>query len=221
MAANNDRGFTTRLKVARRLAESEIGSVIVEHPFYGYRRVHDGSQPVRTVVDFIEMGLGAATEGIGLIMWLVETGAIAGVAGFSQGGSNAAVVGALSPYPIAVAPMAASHSSSPVFTEGVLADSIEWDALGGREAGIVELRGLLANLSTLALPVPSHTAWAVFGIARGDGYVPESFIRPTIELWKGAEAVYVNVGHAGLHLWGQSVQAQMIGRAFARMERAG
>ena len=30
---------------------------------------------------------------------------------------------------------------------------------------------------------------------------------PIIEHWTGAEAVYVDPGHAGFHLWGKRVQA--------------
>lgn len=220
MAATNDHSWVTRLRVAERLVDLGIGSVIVEHAFYGTRRAHDGPQPVHTVVEFIEMGIAAAVEGIGLTMWLANSGAVAGVAGFSMGGSNVAVVGALSPGPIAIAALAASHSSSPVFTEGILADSIDWDALGGRDSALPLLRDLLSNLSTLHLLVPPHTATAVFGIARGDGYVPEQYIRPTIDLWTGAEAVYVDPGHAAFHIWGQQVQADLIARAFARFERA-
>ena len=221
LAANNDHSFETRLRVAEILSDMAIGSVILEHAFYANRRRHSGQQPVRTVVDFVEMGIAAAVEGVGLTMWLRETGAVTGVAGFSQGGSNAAVVGALSPHPIAVAPLAASHSSSPVFTEGVLVDSIDWEALGGRETALPQLRALLANLTVLTLPVPAHTATAVLGIARGDGYVSEDYILPIIEHWKGAEAVYVDPGHAAFHLWGKKAQAAIIKHSFDRFERAG
>jgi hypothetical protein len=179
-AANNDHTFETRIAVAQHLDAMGIGAVILEHAFYGTPRRHAGPQTVRTVVDFIEMGIAAVYEGIGLVLWLVETGSVTGVAGFSQGGSNAAVVGALSPVPIAVAPMAASHSSSPVFSDGILADGVDWDALGGA-SGRALLRERLANLSVLNLPTPPHTATAVFGIASRDGYVLEANITPIVE----------------------------------------
>lgn len=221
MAASNDHTYRTRLAVAERLIERGIGSLIHMHPYYGTRRLHHGPQPIRTVVEFVEMGVAASAEGVGLTMWLVDQGTITGVAGFSMGGSNAAVVGALSPRPIAIAAIAASHSSSPVFTEGILADSVDWSALGGEEEARPRLRELLLELDVRALPVPDHTAAAVFGLARGDGYVPEAFIRPTLEHWPGAEAVYVDPGHAGFHLWGKQAQADIIERSFERFERKG
>ena len=136
-----------------------------------------------------------------------------------MGGSHAAVAGALSPVPTAIAALAASHSSSPVFTEGVLERTVDWGALGGREAALPRLRELLLFLDLRRLPVPRHTAAAVFGIARRDGYVPEAFVLPTVDHWPGAETVYVDPGHAGFHLWGKAVQADLITRAFERFER--
>ena len=118
-AASNDHGFATRLRVAEYLAAADIGSVLLEHAFYGQRRAYADGQPVRTVVGFLEMTIAAPSEGVGLVRWLADRGAIPGVSGFSMGGSHAAVVGAMSTIPLAVAPMAASCSSSPVFTEGV------------------------------------------------------------------------------------------------------
>ena len=219
-AASNDHTFTARLELANYLAMADIGSVLLEQAFYGERRAHAGRQPVRTVVDFLEMTIAAPTEGLGLIRWIAESGATPGISGFSMGGSHAAVVGALSRTPLAVAPMAASYSSSPVFTEGVLADSVDWPALGGRETALPRLQELLLALNIANLPAPPPTASAVFGIAREDGYVPERYSSPIIEHWPGAESVYVAPGHAGFHLWGKRVQAQLIVRAFDRFERS-
>lgn len=221
LAASNDHSYRTRLSVAERLIERGIGSLLHMHPYYGTRRRHPGPQPIRTVAEFVEMGLGAASEGVGLTSWLAGQGIVTGVAGFSMGGSNAAVVGALSEVPIAVAAIAASHSSSPVFTEGILADSVDWQALGGEAEARPRLRDLLLELDILELAAPAHTSAAVFGLARGDGYVPEAFVRPTLDHWPGAEAVYVDPGHAGFHLWGKQAQADIVERSFDRFERQG
>lgn len=220
LAANNDHTFETRRRVAERLDGMGIGSLILEHPFYGERRRHEGPQPVRTVVDFVEMGIAATYEGVGVARWLASQDVVPGVAGFSQGGSNTAVVGCLCPEPIALAPMAASHSSSPVFTEGPMSEGVDWEALGGPDARH-QLREVLSELTILNLPAPEHTATAVVGIGRGDGYVPEKYIKPVLDHWPGSEPVYLDPGHAGFHLWGKQVQADIIERAFDRFERAG
>ena len=62
----------------------------------------------------------------------------------------------MSSIPIAVAPMAASYSSSPVFTDGVLADSVDWDALGSRATAAPRLRDLLLTLNIVDLPRPKN-----------------------------------------------------------------
>lgn len=69
-AASNDHTSTARLERANYLAMADIGSVLLEQAFYGERRAHAGRQPVRTVVEFLEMTIAAPTEGLGLIRWI-------------------------------------------------------------------------------------------------------------------------------------------------------
>lgn len=201
MAAWNEHDSRARFGIARRLARRGIGSLVLENPYYGIRRPDDhGGQPIRTVSDFFQMGIGAVMEGRGLLAVVRADGGIPGVAGYSMGGNMSALVSATMPFPVATAPLAASYSPSPVYLDGALRGGIAWEALGGRSSVEPKLREALLTASVLDVPAPDHSRHAVLVSARSDGYVPTSTTEALHAHWPGSELRWVSGGHATL-LW--------------------
>ena len=124
-----------------------------------------------------------------------------GVSGYSMGGNIGAMVGATAGHPVAIAPLAASHSPGPVFLEGVISNGIQWAALGGDDHKD-RLREWLGAASVLKLPIPDWTQAAVIVAARGDGFVPPSAVTALHRHWPGSELRWRRGGHATL-LWRQ------------------
>ncbi|MDJ0497764.1 MAG: alpha/beta hydrolase family protein [Acidimicrobiia bacterium] len=216
MAAWNDHGYNTRQQLADELVHRGIGSLILEIPYYGHRRVVlADEQPVQTVADFARMGLGAVSEGRALLNHFRHEYEM-GVSGYSMGGNIGALVGAAAGYPVAIAPLAASHSPGPVFLDGVISNGIQWDALGGK-AHRPRLRESLGAASVLRLPAPDWTRAAVMVAARRDGFVPSQAVAALHRHWPGSELRWRPGGHATL-LWRQRrVLADAISDSFDRL----
>jgi pimeloyl-ACP methyl ester carboxylesterase len=199
MAAWNDHGYRTREHVGRRLAIHGVTSVMLENPYYGSRRVGP-DPPIRTVADFAVMGRAAAQEGRALLAHFGSDFQV-GVTGYSMGGNIAALIGALMDQPVAIAALAASHSPGPVWVDGILADMVDWDALGGRSNGAADrLRHQLTRASVLAVPPRPHTKQAVIVGARRDGYIPAEAVEALHAHWPGSELRWLPGGHATMIL---------------------
>lgn len=216
MAAWNDHGYNTRQRLADELVGHGIGSLILEIPYYGSRRVvADDEQPIQTVGDFALMGMGAASEGRALLNHFRDRYQM-GVSGYSMGGNIGALVGASAGFPVAMAPLAASHSPGPVFLDGVISNGIQWEALGGREAAD-RLRATLTAASALRLPSPTWSSTAVLVAARSDGFIPRTAVEQLHQHWTGSELRSQRGGHATL-LWRQrAVLARAIVDSFSRL----
>jgi hypothetical protein len=216
MAAFNDHGYASRFEMARLLARRGIASVVLENPLYGERRVNREKQAVRTVLDLMIMGNAATLEGRSVLLALHRAfEAHLGVSGYSMGGNIAALIGAAVPFPVAVAPLAPSHSPGPVYSEGVLSRAVDWDALGGRRPQ--QLGEVLGAASVLNIPPPAHTAGAVLAAGRGDGYVPRHAIEDLHRHWPGSELRWLAGGHASLWMMGKANLAGAIEDAFERL----
>jgi hypothetical protein len=121
LPAWNDHGFDKRRRMAIALSARGVGSVSFDIPFYGARRVVAlDHQAIRTVSDFALMGYGAVMEAIALAAHLRDD-LVVGLSGYSMGGNLSALASALVSFPVAVAPLAASHSPGPVYLDGILA----------------------------------------------------------------------------------------------------
>ena len=222
MAAWNEHDPKERVRLAELLAERKVSSYILENPYYGERRPDDvNHQPIRTVSDFFRMGVGAVTEGRGLLATLRDGGREPGVAGYSMGGNVAALVSAMVSFPVATAPLAPSYSPAPVYLDGALRGGIDWTALGGKEAAEDRLRRLLRRASVLDLPAPPHTRHAVLVAARADAYVPSSATRALHAHWPGSELRWSRGGHATLIWWRKPALVDAIVDAFDRVETDG
>lgn len=216
MAAWNDHGYDTRQQLSEELLSRGIGSLILEIPYYGKRRVVGSEeQPIQTVADFARMGLGAVAEGRALLRHF-RTQYAMGVSGYSMGGNIGALVGAAAGFPVAMAPLAASYSPGPVFLDGVISNGIQWQSLGGtkeREA----LRTALTAASVLRLPRPGWAGAAVMVAAKYDGFIPTNAVKALHQHWAGSELRWRRGGHATL-LWRQRhVLADAVADSFDRL----
>ena len=216
MPAWNQEGYRSRTPFAVGLARRGIGALIPESPYYGSRRIHTGGPPIRTVADFALLGRAVIAEALALLGSLRRRGPV-GVTGYSMGGNLAAFVGALSTEPLAIAPLAPSHSPGPVYLEGALRRSIAWEALGRGAAD--RLARLLGAATVLSLPPTPSTAAAVLVAASYDGYVPA---QATVELhqhWPGSELRWVRAGHGTLWWLHRRLLVAAVVDAFSRYER--
>ena len=221
MAAWNEHDSRARFGIARRLAQRGIGSLVLENPYYGIRRPtdHDG-QPIRTVADFFQMGIGAVTEGRGLLATVQQEGFTPGVAGYSMGGNIAALISSTMPFPVATAPLAASYSPAPVYLEGALRGGIDWAALGGESSAEPRLRETLLRASVLDRPAPQHARHAIMVSARSDGYVPPAATQALHTQWPGSELRWIGGGHATLLWMHKGALASAIEDSFLGLTRA-
>lgn len=218
MAAWNDHGYDTRQQLADELLLRGIGTLILEIPYYGSRRiVGPAEQPIQTVADFARMGIGAVTEGRALLGHFRAEYTM-GVSGYSMGGNIGALVGAAAGFPVAMAPLAASHAPGPVFLDGVISNGIQWNTLGGKDASD-RLRDALTSASVLRLPAPSWAPAAVMVAARSDGFIPVDAVAQLHQHWAGSELRWARGGHATL-LWRQrSKLADAIADSFDRLAK--
>jgi len=212
LAASNEEGYDRRAPLARRLAAEGIGSLLLENPYYGARRVHQESPPVRTVGELLTMGSAAVQEAHGLLLG-VEHDGIAGVSGYSMGGNIAALVAATHPYPIVAVPLAPSPSPAVVFTEGLLSAFVDWSSLACSRS---ELADILDRISVLALPPPVRPDLAIIVAARGDGYIPASAVESLHRHWSGSELRWEPGGHVSLATIGRSRLVRAIVDGFNR-----
>ena len=202
MAAWNDHGYATRTKLAELLAARGVAAVMLENPLYGDRRAdRSDGLPLATVSDFALMGRAAVVEGMTLLRHYHDTGMQTAVSGYSMGGNIAAFVGALTDFPVAIAPAAAPYSPAPPFIEGVLRHGIAWAALGGDEPATRErLERFFRSASVLDHDPAPHTAAAVLVAGTIDGFVPAAAVLSLSHHWPGAQVDWIRAGHATL-LW--------------------
>lgn len=204
LAASSDEGFRARTWLWRPLIErGAFGVLMLENAMYGLRRPKGQKGPsIRTVSDHLLMNASMVEEGRALLDWLAAEGHTRlGVAGFSMGGSMAALVAAVTPRPLAAAILAAGRSASPVFTEGLLARGIDFEALGEGSGGVVGARERLGKLFAVAdlerHPVPRRPDATLLVAGRRDGYVFPAQAEALHRLWPGSELRWAASGHAG------------------------
>lgn len=220
MPAWNEHEPRVRVALAERLAANNISSVILENAYFGSRHPDPTEgHPIRTVADFMMMGESAVVEARGILTWLRAQGRDVGVGGYSMGGNTAAIVAASLPYALAAAPMAASHSPSPVFLDGVLWHGVSWDALGGVEQQDL-LREVLGRVSVLRIPALPHMSSAIIVGARSDAYIPRSATQDLADHWPGSELRWHPGGHATLVWYRKELLAQAVIDSFDRVYAA-
>ncbi|PSN55357.1 Protein ABHD18 [Blattella germanica] len=136
LAGTGDHGFWRRRQMMAKplLKEGGIASVILENPFYGSRKPKDQVRSsLHNVSDIIVMGGCLILESLVLFHWCEKHGlGPLGVTGMSMGGHMASLAATNWPKPIVLVPCLSWSSATPVFTQGVMSYSINWELLGSQ-----------------------------------------------------------------------------------------
>ncbi|XP_011298842.1 uncharacterized protein C4orf29 homolog [Fopius arisanus] len=133
LAGTGDHYFWRRRNLIAKplLKEWGIGSLLVENPFYGIRKPENQVRSsLHNVSDIFIMGGGLMMECIVLLNWCEQQGfGPMGLTGLSMGGHMASLAATNWPKPIPLIPCLSWSTASPVFTKGVMAESINWSLL--------------------------------------------------------------------------------------------
>jgi pimeloyl-ACP methyl ester carboxylesterase len=219
LASSGDEGWSLRDRVWRPLvATGELEAYFIENAMYGARRPPgQRGADVRTVSDHLLMNVSMVEESRALLDHLAHIGhARLGIAGYSMGGSMAALVAAVTPRPLAAAVLAAGASGIPVFTEGLLSRGIDYAALGGD--GARERIGRIFGVADLHRhPPPRRPEAAILVAARRDGYVFAAQVSALHTRWPGSELRWIDTGHAGALLFHGDVLRAAARDAMARL----
>ncbi|KRZ89165.1 Uncharacterized protein T08_9255, partial [Trichinella sp. T8] len=199
-----------------------IGSVLLENPFYGYRKPAEQRRScLRYVTDLFVMGVCLIFESAVLLNWLIKKGNWPlGLTGISLGGHMASLAAACYSKPVAIVPCLSWTTASAVFTQGVMARAIPWNTLEKQctdEFGSSEIYHLLSSQYWDLMHVvmdefthlgkfsnPIDPSLAIVVAALNDAYVPRSGVANLNSIWPEAEIRYVNTGHIGGYLFRQS-----------------
>lgn len=226
LAASGDQGFALRLRFAAPLLARGIGALVLENAFYGSRRPAGQVGPaLRSISDLHLMGSATFQEGRALLRWIRDTLGVplAGVTGFSMGGQMAAMVGAATPFPIAVVPIAATCSPDAALRDGVLRHVAHWAALAAEGEDVEGARRTLcehlARFSVARLPPPACSDAAIVVGTSADGVVPPAEAIKIAEHW-GAELRWLPAGHVSAVLRHQGDMREAIADAVDRLARA-
>ncbi|EDW76804.2 uncharacterized protein Dwil_GK18793 [Drosophila willistoni] len=113
------------------LKDANIGSIILENPFYGLRKPDDQIRSnLHNVSDIFVMGGCLILECLVLLHWCERNGfGPLGVTGLSMGGHMASLAATNWPKPLVLVPCLSWSTASAVFTTGVMSQSINWDML--------------------------------------------------------------------------------------------
>lgn len=224
LAASRDEGFDGRTALFLPLAERHgTSAVMLECPFYGSRRPPGQDGPnVGTVAEQLALSVAAVIEARAMLEHLAAQGILRlGVAGFSMGGSLAALVAATTSRPIASAIFAAGRSGVPVYTQGLLARSIDYATLGRSEGGAPGAKARFATLfaggDVAAYPLPTRADAAVLVASRSDGYVLASEVEALHAHWPGSALTWLDTGHAGAWLFERAALRRAAVEAMSRL----
>lgn len=222
LAATSDQGFGARRRLALPLVREGIGALILENPYYGWRRPkHQRYIAPNTLADQLLMNMATVQEARGLLGWLRRHGfRRLGVTGYSMGGFGTAYTAALTDFPIAAIPCAAGADPAFAFTGTEFERVIDWESLSqdANEREIEDVRGLFveifSKLSLDLLPKPNDPDCAVIIAARHDAVVPPEQAMALSEHW-GVPVRWIEAGHINGIWRGYSAYRSAILDAFA------
>eukprot|EP00164_Ancoracysta_twista_P004738 GFYU01006415.1.p1 GENE.GFYU01006415.1~~GFYU01006415.1.p1 ORF type:complete len:465 (-),score=80.14 GFYU01006415.1:42-1436(-) len=228
LAASGEQGYSRRMGLAFVLAqESNIGTVILEAPYYGKRSDPSTSNPVvvKSVDGLLKLGAGMIQEARAMVGWLKRQGFNKlGVSGRSMGGHISSLVATHTPFPIAIAPCMVTHSCAEVWCEGVMSRRCDWEELARLRGIEVEearkrVRQIYHSLTDLTQfkPPPGVKA-AVMLNASHDGYIARQSGQMLHEHWEGAEMTYVDGGHVLTFITKTDEYVKTIVKSFQRLE---
>ncbi|KAM9377488.1 protein ABHD18 [Pholidichthys leucotaenia] len=133
LAGTGDHFFWRRRSLMARpmIKEAGIASLLLENPYYGYRKPKDQLRSsLKNVSDLFVMGGALILESTVLLRWLEREGYWPlGMTGISMGGYMASLAVTNWPKPIPLIPCLSWSTASSVFTTGVLSKAVNWSEL--------------------------------------------------------------------------------------------
>ncbi|XP_041847175.1 protein ABHD18 isoform X1 [Melanotaenia boesemani] len=133
LAGTGDHFFWRRRTLMARpmVKEAGMASLLLENPYYGYRKPKDQLRSsLKNVSDLFVMGGALILESTVLLRWLEREGYWPlGMTGISMGGYMASLAVTNWPKPIPLVPCLSWSTASSVFTTGVLSKAVNWTKL--------------------------------------------------------------------------------------------
>lgn len=133
LAGTGDHFFWRRRTLIARpmIKEAGMASLLLENPYYGYRKPKDQIRSsLKNVSDLFVMGAALILESAALLHWLEREGYWPlGMTGVSMGGHMASLAVTNWPKPIPLIPCLSWSTASNVFTTGVLSKAVNWREL--------------------------------------------------------------------------------------------
>ncbi|XP_071363014.1 protein ABHD18 isoform X2 [Trachinotus anak] len=133
LAGTGDHFFWRRRTLMARpmIKEAGMASLLLENPYYGYRKPKDQLRScLKNVSDLFVMGGALILESTVLLRWLHGEGYWPlGMTGISMGGYMASLAVTNWPKPIPLIPCLSWSTASSVFTTGVLSKAVNWAEL--------------------------------------------------------------------------------------------
>lgn len=133
LAGTGDHFFWRRRTLMARpmIKEAGMASLLLENPYYGYRKPKDQLRSsLKNVSDLFVMGGALILESTVLLRWLQREGYWPlGMTGISMGGYMASLAVTNWPKPIPLVPCLSWSTASSVFTTGVLSRAVNWTEL--------------------------------------------------------------------------------------------
>ncbi|KAH8371004.1 hypothetical protein KR093_005895 [Drosophila rubida] len=153
LAGTGDHFFWRRRNLIAKplLKDANIGSIILENPFYGLRKPDDQIRSnLHNVSDIFVMGGCLILECLVLLHWCERNGfGPLGITGLSMGGHMASLAATNWPKPLVLVPCLSWSTASAVFTTGVMSQSINWDMLETQYYSDGQFRERLSKMVTI------------------------------------------------------------------------
>ena len=203
LAATSDEKFTRRRILINPLVKRGIGALILENPYYGWRRPKGQRYiAIASMADQLKMSLATTMEAASLLRWLYERDyRHLGVTGYSMGGFMAAYTASTIPFAVACVPCATGASVSEPFTQGGLSPSVAWMAIQqSLELGSVEdtkqaIVEVFEAIAVDGLPLPVDIDPVIFVAGRHDAIVTPANTERLAKHWGNAPIRWVESGH--------------------------
>ncbi|XP_022704859.1 protein ABHD18-like isoform X1 [Varroa jacobsoni] len=170
LAGTGDHRFWRRTMFIAKplLSEYGIGSIMLENPYYGYRKPKAQVRSVlQNVSDVFVMGGCLVLESIALLRWCEQQGyGPLALTGISMGGHMASLAGGSYDRPVGIVPCLSWTTASCVFTQGVMANAINWDLLQIQFTGDEKFKAELSKMVETPEPKDMRTFLAGQNFAR-------------------------------------------------------
>jgi len=156
------------------IKEMNVGSIIIENPYYGLRKPKDQFRSsLHHVSDLFVMGATNIIESQVLLKWAEAQGfGPLCCHGISMGGHMASLAASAWHKPICLVPCLSWTSASVTFCQGVLAKALDWKLLHNQYEGVQDYKDKVLNL------ISSPEFKFDNGVFSGDQFLRDSFLAP-------------------------------------------